>query len=64
MPKLIELVQALDAQAIIEGVENTTQYTIAQDSGATLVQGFHLGHPRAANHWRKELENTLIRAAA
>lgn len=64
LPKLIELVQALDAQAIIEGVENSTQYTIAKDSGATLVQGFHLGQPSPANTWRKDTENSLIRAAA
>ncbi len=62
LPKLIELVQQLDAQAIIEGIENPVQHQIALDSGATLLQGFHLARPEAAYFWQKE--SNTVRAAA
>lgn len=53
LPKLVELIQALDAQAIIEGIENEIQLNIAIDSGAKLLQGYQLGKPAPASVWRK-----------
>ena len=47
LPKLIEIVKELGAHSIIEGIENATQYQIALDSGASLLQGFYLGEPRS-----------------
>lgn len=51
LPSLIELAHSLGAQAIVEGIENAVQHQIALDSGATLLQGFHLGRPQAATAW-------------
>lgn len=53
LPKLIEIVQALGAQAIIEGIENEVQLDIALDAGAGLLQGYFLGRPAPARHWHK-----------
>jgi EAL domain-containing protein (putative c-di-GMP-specific phosphodiesterase class I) len=53
LPKLIQIVQELDAQAIIEGIENEIQLNIAIDSGARLLQGYQLGKPAPANVWSK-----------
>jgi len=52
LPKLVELIQELGAQVIIEGVENEAQYKIALDSGAALLQGYHLGRPASVIDWR------------
>lgn len=54
LPKLIEIVNELGAQAIVEGIENETQHRIALDSGATLLQGYQLGRPAAASTWRDQ----------
>lgn len=51
LPKLVEFAHELGAQAIIEGIENETQYQIALDAGAPLLQGYHLGRPAAASAW-------------
>jgi EAL domain-containing protein (putative c-di-GMP-specific phosphodiesterase class I) len=51
LPRLIEISNDLDAQAIVAGVENETQYQIALDSGANLLQGYHLGRPAPACSW-------------
>ncbi|MDT4290855.1 EAL domain-containing protein [Methylomonas sp. MO1] len=53
LPKLIEIIQALGAQAIIEGIENEVQLDIALDAGGKLLQGYFLGRPAAAGHWQK-----------
>jgi EAL domain-containing protein (putative c-di-GMP-specific phosphodiesterase class I) len=53
LPKLIEIVQALGAQAIIEGIENEVQLDIALDAGARLLQGYFLGRPAPARYWNK-----------
>ncbi|MDX8128813.1 EAL domain-containing protein [Methylomonas sp. LW13] len=53
LPKLIEIIQALGAQAIIEGIENEVQLDIALDAGSKLLQGYFLGRPAAAGHWQK-----------
>jgi len=52
LPKLVEIIQELDAEAVIVGIENQAQYGIALDSGATLLQGYHLGKPISALTWR------------
>lgn len=53
LPKLIEIVQALGAQAIIEGIENAVQLDIALDAGARLLQGYHLARPALAQDWHR-----------
>lgn len=53
LPKLIEIVQELGARAVVEGIETETQYQIALDSGATLLQGYLLGRPAPASEWRE-----------
>lgn len=53
LPKLIEVIQELGARAVIEGIENETQHSIALDAGGTLLQGYHLGRPGPAGEWRK-----------
>lgn len=53
LPKLIEIIVELGAQAIVEGIENETQQRIAVDSGATLLQGYQLGRPATASVWRE-----------
>lgn len=54
LPKLIDIVHELEAEAIIEGVENATQLRIAQDAGAKLVQGYHLGRPSFVSDWPEQ----------
>jgi EAL domain-containing protein (putative c-di-GMP-specific phosphodiesterase class I) len=60
LAKLIEIAHELGAQAIVEGIENATQYQIALDAGAPLLQGFHLGRPAPL----KALEEEPLKTAA
>lgn len=53
-PSLIEGIKALDARAVVTGVETQSQLNIAVESGATLLQGNFLGGAVAA----KELQKT------
>lgn len=53
LPKLIEIIHALGAQAVIEGIENEVQLDIALDAGGKLLQGYFLGRPAPASHWNK-----------
>jgi EAL domain-containing protein (putative c-di-GMP-specific phosphodiesterase class I) len=53
LPKLIEIVHALGARAIVEGIENEVQLNIAMDAGAKLLQGYFLGKPATAQCWQK-----------
>lgn len=53
LPKIIEIPQELGAQTIVAGIDNETQYEIARDAGATLVQGDFLGRHASANGWKK-----------
>jgi len=58
LPNLIELIHALSAQPIVEGIENEIQLDIALESGATLLQGYYLGRPEAAKQWQQPLRPT------
>ena len=60
LSKLIEIVKELGALAIVEGIENPTQCQIALDSGAPLLQGFHLGEPLTL----KDRAQPIIKTAA
>ena len=53
LSKLIEIIHALGAQAVIEGIENEVQLDIALDAGGKLLQGYFLGRPAPAGHWNK-----------
>ncbi|HEY3326605.1 MAG TPA: EAL domain-containing protein [Novimethylophilus sp.] len=64
LPKLIEIISELDAQAVVEGIENDTQYQIALDAGAPLLQGYFLGRPASASAWRDLAAGPQERAAA
>ena len=64
LPKLIEIIQALEAGAIIEGIENDTQHSIAVDSGATLLQGYYIGKPLSASAWREIESDVPLKNAA
>lgn len=59
LPNLIELIDALGAQTIIEGIENEIQLDIAIDSGARLLQGYYLGRPAPAKQWQRPLQSTV-----
>lgn len=67
LPKLIEVIHAFGAQAIIEGIENEIQLDIAIDAGAKLLQGYYLGRPAAAKRWSQQPKplhhNTLMPGA-
>ena len=54
LPKLIELIHALGAETIIQGIENQLQLDIALDAGAKLLQGYHLGNPGPARDWHRQ----------
>jgi EAL domain-containing protein (putative c-di-GMP-specific phosphodiesterase class I) len=54
LPSLIDGIKALNARAVISGVETQSQLNIAVESGANLLQGNFLGKAVAA----KELQNT------
>lgn len=67
LPKLIEVVQALGAQPVIEGIENEIQLDIALDAGGKLLQGYYLGRPAPAAAWHQpkaaRRENPLMPGA-
>jgi EAL domain-containing protein (putative c-di-GMP-specific phosphodiesterase class I) len=67
LPKLIDVIHAFGARAIIEGIENEIQLDIALDAGAKLLQGYHLGRPAPAGDWHQQpkpfLDNALMPAA-
>lgn len=46
LAKLVEIIHALSAVAVAEGIETPRQLAIARDAGADLVQGFFLGRPQ------------------
>lgn len=52
LPKLVEIVRALEAEPIVVGIENPVQHDIAIQAGATLLQGYHYGQPVSALTWR------------
>jgi EAL domain-containing protein (putative c-di-GMP-specific phosphodiesterase class I) len=54
LPSLIDGINALDARAVVAGIETQSQLNIAIESGATLLQGNFLGKAVAA----KDLQNT------
>lgn len=56
LPSLIAGVKALEARAVVTGVETQSQLNIAIESGATLLQGNFLGKAVAA----KELQKTEL----
>lgn len=45
LPKLVEIIHALGAQVVCEGVETAEQHALAVDSGADLLQGYHYARP-------------------
>jgi len=45
LPRLIEIIHELGAEAVCEGIETEEQYHIALDCGADLLQGFLLSAP-------------------
>lgn len=67
LPSLIELIHALGAQTIIEGIENEIQLDIAIDSGAKLLQGYYLARPASAKQWHKPIRpiaNSVLMSGA
>lgn len=64
LTKLIELTNETGARAIVQGIENETQFSIAVDAGAQLLQGYHLGRPESSAFWLKQSQETLIQSAA
>ncbi len=54
LPKLIDLIHALGAQTIIQGIENQIQLDIALDAGAKLLQGYYVGLPKSAADWHQQ----------
>ncbi|HQR50531.1 MAG TPA: EAL domain-containing protein, partial [Methylophilaceae bacterium] len=64
LTKLVEIVQAVGAQAIIQGIESETQHRIALDAGATLLQGYDLGRPASSAEWLARKSGGTAKAAA
>jgi EAL domain-containing protein (putative c-di-GMP-specific phosphodiesterase class I) len=59
LPKLIDMIHALGAETIIEGIENKVQLDIALDAGAKLLQGYYLGSPAPARYWNQQPQITI-----
>lgn len=53
LPRLIGIIHELGAVAVCEGIETQDQLSLAQDSGADLVQGYFLGRP-VASLWQRD----------
>lgn len=53
LPKLIEIISELEAEAIVEGIETDHQLQIALDAGAPYLQGFFLGRPQGHDAWHQ-----------
>lgn len=47
LPKLIDIIHDLGAQAVCEGIETPLQHALAVDAGTDLVQGFYYARPAA-----------------
>lgn len=45
LPRLVEIIHSLGAQAVCEGIETAEQHRLAADAGADLVQGYHYARP-------------------
>ncbi len=56
LPKLVEIIRALDAEVIVEGVETRAELRVAQQAGIHLVQGYLLGLPAGALSWGTQSE--------
>jgi|SRR5690554_3066336 EAL domain-containing protein (putative c-di-GMP-specific phosphodiesterase class I) len=46
--QLLQFIRDLDAEPIIQGIENQQQFDIALEAGGNLLQGYFLGHPAGA----------------
>jgi EAL domain-containing protein (putative c-di-GMP-specific phosphodiesterase class I) len=64
LSKLVEIVQAVGAQPIIQGIENETQHQIALEAGSSLLQGYHLGRPASSAEWLARKPEGEVKAAA
>ena len=62
--KLVEIIHAIGAQAVIQGIENETQHRIALEAGATLLQGYQIGHPASASQWLGQVPAAQSKVAA
>jgi EAL domain-containing protein (putative c-di-GMP-specific phosphodiesterase class I) len=60
---LVRVLHSIGAKVVIEGIENSKQQEIARNSGADLLQGFHLGRPEFANEAHAALLQTEQLAA-
>jgi EAL domain-containing protein (putative c-di-GMP-specific phosphodiesterase class I) len=64
LPKIIDIVHELGAQAVCEGIETAEQDRLATDAGADLLQGFYYGLPSPRlKSGRRRLEVKQARAA-
>jgi EAL domain-containing protein (putative c-di-GMP-specific phosphodiesterase class I) len=45
LPKLIDIIHDLGAQAVCEGIETAEQHQLARDAGADLLQGYYYARP-------------------
>ena len=59
---LIGLAGALGAEAIVEGVETSTDAGMVREAGARWQQGYHHGRPTVARPWRMEAVVTALAA--
>lgn len=49
---LVNIFHGIGAEVVIEGIETAEQLAIARDTGADLLQGYHLGYPHfVAEPW-------------
>ncbi|MFA6970711.1 MAG: EAL domain-containing protein [Gallionella sp.] len=52
---LVNIFHSIGAQVVIEGIETAEQLAIARDTGADLLQGYHLGYPHFVAEARGQL---------
>ncbi len=52
---LVKIFHSIGAQVVIEGVETAEQLALAHDTGADLLQGYHLGKPKFADNTQRQL---------
>lgn len=52
---LVKIFHSIGAQVVIDGVETAEQLALAHDTGADLLQGYHLGKPKFADNTQRQL---------
>ena len=57
---VLKLAQAMNIDAIAEGVETLQQYEHLRSLGCNLMQGYFFSKPRSATEFSQELSRTTV----